>query len=63
MALFYIFDPNYIKSVPICNCSKEELLRAYTKVYAWLTAQGYRPLLHKLDNETSRDVEAFVAAE
>jgi hypothetical protein len=38
-------------------------LRAYTEVYAWLTARGYRPLLHKLDNETSRDVEAFVAAE
>jgi hypothetical protein len=63
LALFYIFDPNYIKSVPIRNRSKEELLRAYTEVYAWLTARGYRPLLHKLDNETSRDVEAFVAAE
>ncbi len=63
LALFYIFDPNYIKSVPIRNRSKEELLRAYTEVYAWLTARGYRPLLHKLDNETSRDVEAFVTAE
>ena len=63
VALFYVFDPNYIKSVPIRNRSKSELLRAYTKVYAWLTARGYRPLLHKLDNETSRDVEAFVAAE
>ncbi len=63
LALFYIFDPNYIKSVPIRNRSKEELLCAYTEVYAWLTARGYRPLLHKLDNETSRDVKAFVAAE
>jgi hypothetical protein len=32
LALFYIFDPNYIKSVPIR--STEELLRAYTEVYA-----------------------------
>ncbi len=32
-------------------------------MYAWLTARGYRPLLHKLDNETSHDVEAFIAAE
>jgi hypothetical protein len=63
LALFYIFDPNTIKSVPIRNRSKEELLRAYTEVYAWLTARGYRPLLHKLDNKTSRDVEAFVTAE
>jgi hypothetical protein len=43
VALFYIFDPNYIKSVPIRNRSKEELLRAYTKVYAWLTCRGYHP--------------------
>jgi hypothetical protein len=63
LALFYIFNPNYIKSVPIHNRSKEELLRAYTEVYTWLTAQGYRLLLHKLDNKTSRDVEAFVVAE
>ena len=61
-AYVYIFDPNYIKSVPIRNHSKDELLRAYTKVYAWLTGRGYRPLLHKLDNETSRDIEALVAA-
>ena len=63
VALFYVHDPNYIKSVPIKNQSKEELLQAYMKVYAWLTTRGYRPLLHKLDNETSRDIEAFIAAE
>jgi hypothetical protein len=63
VALFYVYNPNYIKSVPIKNRSKEELLRAYTEVYAWLTACGYRPLLHKLDNETSRNVKAFIAAE
>jgi hypothetical protein len=44
VALFYVFDPNYIKPLPICNCLKAELLRAYTKVYVWLTARGYRPL-------------------
>jgi hypothetical protein len=33
------------------------------EVYAWLTAHGYRPLLHKLDKETSHNVEAFIAAE
>ncbi len=30
---------------------------------AWLTACGYRPLLHKLDNETSHNVKAFIMAE
>ncbi len=33
------------------------------EVYVWLTARGYRPLLHKLDNKTSHHVEAFIAAE
>jgi hypothetical protein len=63
VALFYVYDPNYIKSIPIKNQSKEEFLQAYMEVYAWLTARGYRPLLHKLDNKTSHDVEAFIAAE
>jgi hypothetical protein len=39
------------------------ILRAYTEVYAWITAHAYRPLLHKLDNKTSHNVEAFIPAE
>jgi hypothetical protein len=38
VALFYIYNANAIQSVPIKNRSKEELLRAVTEVYAWLTA-------------------------
>jgi len=30
--VFYIYDANYIRSVPIKSRSKEELLRAYHKV-------------------------------
>jgi hypothetical protein len=63
ISLFYVYDPNYIKSVPIKNRSKEDLLQAYTEVYVWNTARGYRPLLHKLDNKTSHNAEAFIAAE
>jgi hypothetical protein len=40
-ALFYVYNPNYIKSIPVKNRSKEELLQAYTEVDAWLTACGY----------------------
>jgi hypothetical protein len=43
--------------------SKEELLCAYHEIYKWLTHHGFKSLLHKLDNETSKDVEAFVAME
>jgi hypothetical protein len=63
VALFYIYDANAIWSVSIKNRSKEELLWAITEVYAWLTARGYRPLLHKIDNQRSHDVEAFIASE
>ncbi len=63
VALFYVHDANAIWSVPIKNRSKEELLRAVTEVYAWLRARGYQPSLHKMDNETSHDVEAFIAVE
>ena len=39
------------------------ILRAVTEVYAWLTAREYWPLLHKMDNEMSHDVKAFIPAE
>jgi hypothetical protein len=63
VALFYVYDTNAIWLVPIKYRSKEELLWAVTEVYAWLTARGYWPLLHKMDNETTHNVKAFIAAE
>jgi hypothetical protein len=63
VALFYIYKANGIWLVPIKNRSKEELLQAITEVYAWLTAQGYRPILHKIDNKTSHDIKAFIPSE
>ena len=63
VVVFYIFDANAIKSVPIKNPSKEELLRAYEIMYTYLISKGYKPLLHKLDNETSKDVEDVIHAQ
>jgi len=60
LAIFYAYDPNSILSVPIKSRAKGELLRAYEKIYAYLTSRGYKPKLHKLDNETSKDVEQFI---
>jgi hypothetical protein len=39
---------------------KEELLHAYHEVYEWLSVRGFKPLLHKMDNETSHEVEKFI---
>jgi hypothetical protein len=63
LALFYIYDANAIWSVLIKNRSKEKLLQAITEVYAWLTARGYPPILHNMENETSHGVKAFILSE
>ena len=63
VCIFYIFDANYIKSVPIKSREKKELLRAYEEVYSWCQQRGFKPKLHKLDNETSKDVEEFIASQ
>ena len=57
VVVFYVYDANYIRSIPIKSQSKEELLRAYNEVYEWLTVRGFKPLLHKMDNETSHEVK------
>jgi hypothetical protein len=40
VVVFYILNANAVRSVPIKNCSKEELLPAYCKIYKWLTLCG-----------------------
>jgi hypothetical protein len=44
IVIFYSYDDNFNDSVIIKSWSKEELLRAYQLVYAYLTARGFRPL-------------------
>jgi hypothetical protein len=61
VVIFYIYNANAICSIPIKNHSKEELLHAYGKINAWLTFCGFKPLLHKLNNKTSTEVETFIA--
>ena len=61
IVIFCLVDANYIKSYPIKSRHRTELLKAYTDVYQYLRIRGYRPQLHKLDNETSKDVEQFIA--
>ncbi len=60
VVVFCIYDANYICSVPIKSRLKEELLRTYHEVYEWLLMRGFKPLLHKLDNKTSHEVEKFI---
>ena len=63
ICVFYIFDPNFIKGAPIKSRHKEELLRARQEVYKWYEARGFKPQLHKMDNETSKDIEGFIVGQ
>jgi hypothetical protein len=60
IVLFYVVDANFIKSYPIKSRHRTEILKAYEEVYQYLRIRGYRPKLHRLDNETSKDVEDFI---
>jgi hypothetical protein len=63
LIIFYIYDANFIASVPIKNRTKQELLQAYQITYKYLSSQGFKPKLHKMDNKTSKDVEEFIESQ
>ena len=61
VVIIYAVDGNYIKSYPIKSHNRSQLLKYYDGLYAFLRVQGYQPHLHKIENETSKDVESFIA--
>ncbi len=63
VVIFYIYNANFTKSVQIKSRSKEELLRAYQLVYAYLMARGFKPILHKMDNKKSHNIKTFIPEE
>jgi hypothetical protein len=63
VVIFYIYNATFVKSVPIKSRSKEEILWAYRLIYAYLTARGCKPQLHKMDNKMSHDVKTFICKE
>ena len=63
ICVFYIYDANFIKGVPIKSRHRSELQRAYEQVYKWCEARGFKPLLHRLDNERSQEVENFILSQ
>jgi hypothetical protein len=63
VVIFYIYDANFIASAPIKNRTKEELLRAYQITYKYLSSRVFKPQLHKMETETSKDVEDFIESQ
>ena len=60
LCLLYI-RPKLYQGRCLKNQTKEELLRAYQEVYTFCKNRGFKPKLHKTDNETSKDVEDFIS--
>ena len=63
ISVFYVYDANFVKGVPVKSRYRQELLRAYEEIYKWCPVQGFKPQLQKMDNETSRDVEEFIESQ
>ena len=61
ICVFYIFDANCIKGIPIKSRHSSELLKAYQTIYKWCERRGFKPSLHRMDNETSQEVKEFIA--
>ena len=61
--MLYIYDANFIKGIPVKSRHKTDLMAAYKKVYGWCEARGYKPVFHRMDNETSAEVEDFIASQ
>jgi hypothetical protein len=54
--VMYDFDSNTINAVAIKNTKKESLIKGYNDMYEDLQKAGINPVLHQLDNETSKDL-------
>ena len=60
ICVFYIYDANFIKGISIKSHHRSDLLGAYESVYKWCESRGFKPTLHRMNNETSKDVEEFI---
>jgi hypothetical protein len=49
-------DTDFIHAIPIKSRKAGELVRAFKEAYDSLTVQGFQPIIHRLDNETSEEL-------
>jgi hypothetical protein len=60
--VYYIYDCNYVKVVPMKSRSDSELVKAYEHIHQELTAKGFKPKLQTLNNEASAALKHFFTA-
>jgi hypothetical protein len=57
--VFYVFDCNYVKVVPMKSRSASEWVKTYDLIHQELTSKGFKPKLQTLDNEASSALKNF----
>jgi hypothetical protein len=58
--ILYDYDSNAILAKPLKSKSEGEIIRAYTKLHAFLLDRGLKPRLQKLDNECPAGLKRFM---
>jgi hypothetical protein len=54
--VMYDYDSSTINTVAIKNRKKESYIKGCNELYEDLQRAGINPILHRLDNETSKDL-------
>ena len=54
--VMYDYDTNVINATAIKSHKKYDLVDGYNQLYKDLQKAGIQPILHKLDNEISKDL-------
>ena len=60
LMVIYEYETNFILAEPMKSRSKAKLVRAYSKLHAYLTGRGLKPVLQKVDNEDSEGLKQFI---
>ena len=61
--VLYDYDSSYITAIAIPSRTKEQILGAYKSAITMLTKRGFKPQLHRLDNEASTILKEYMHEE
>ena len=59
----YAYKPNAILVHPMKSRVTTEMVGAYTQIYKYLTAKGYKPKLNITNNECSKAVQNYITSQ
>jgi hypothetical protein len=60
--VFYIYDCNYVRFIPMKSRFASEWVKAYDSVHQELTVKGFKPKLQTLDNKASATLKNYFTA-